>query len=67
MKIVFIDFNTASPILTLEDGSLVPPPIPRKGEPVYLGERHKQLVKYVRWIYKDDTSPTLDRIEIILE
>ena len=71
LKILFISHETQLPLLTLEDGSLVPPAVPRKGEPVFIGGRGTMLVKFVRWVYSEGHPPAfpprLDKIEIVLD
>ncbi len=72
MKLIFIDWESQEPILTIEPGiTILGPLVPRKGEPVFIGKRKRQLVKYVKWIYSDLQKGTykapLERIEIILE
>lgn len=65
MKINFICLNTGKALFSYEHPASVLV-VPRKGEPVYLGEQGKRLVHYVRWFYTTDSNSHLDSIDIIL-
>jgi hypothetical protein len=71
MKIMFVDANAGKTLLVWDTtGMSHLPPIPRKGEVVYLPGQAKRLVKYVRWSYAWGdlgTSCCLETVEIIVD